>query len=167
MGCNQASSSAAPARRRCGESAENAKQNAVQIISYMIVTINGYVTVRCFARQGLANVTLPSGNSSSLAGVASKGGDHDWEGDGDGGEEALLSFEDVKGVFGDVQDLMDGPFPVPDLDEFVGLGSAVAGDLGDGAYAQIVDSMESGWVFGNIITQGTLHFAPARDPAVG
>ncbi|CAN0497734.1 unnamed protein product [Laminaria digitata] len=62
---------------------------------------------------------------------------------------------------------MDGPFPVPDLDEFVGLGSAVAGDLGDGAYAQIVDSMESGWIFGNIVTQGTLHFAPARDPAVG
>ena len=110
--------------------------------------------------------------NSSLAGVtpgAAGGGDPNWEGEGVGGDgdEELLSFDDVKRVFGDVTDLMDGPFPVPDLDEFVGLGSAVAGDLGDGAYAQVVDSMESGWIFGNNITQGTLHFAPARDPAVG
>lgn len=108
--------------------------------------------------------------NSSLAGVtpgAAGGGDRGREGDGGDGDEELLSFDDVKRVFSDVTDLMDGPFPVPDLDAFVGLGSAVAGDLGDGAYAQIVDSMESGWIFGNIITQGTLHFAPARDPAVG
>lgn len=63
--------------------------------------------------------------------------------------------------------LLDGPCAVPDLDQFVGLGTAVAGDLDDVAYGQVVNSMESGWVFGNLITQGTLHFAPAAEPAVG
>lgn len=84
-------------------------------------------------------------------------------GDGGGG----LSFQDVKGVFEEMTGLLDGPAAVPDLDQFVGLGAAVAGDLDDGAYGQVVNSMESGWVFGNIITQGTLHFAPAAEPAVG
>lgn len=78
-----------------------------------------------------------------------------------------LSFQDAEGLFHSVKHLMDGPFPVPDLDTFVGLGSAVAENLDAGAYAEVLENMESGRTFGNIITQGTLHFAPARDPAVG
>lgn len=62
---------------------------------------------------------------------------------------------------------MDGPFPVPNLDEFVGLGTAVASDLGAGVYAKVVGNWESGRTFGNIITQGTLHFAPVRNPVIG
>lgn len=93
--------------------------------------------------------------------------DDDGDGSGDGGGDGGLSFRDVRDVFEEMTGLLDGPCPVPDLDQFVGLGTAVAGDLDDGAYGQVVNSMESGWVFGNLITQGTLHFAPAGQPAVG
>lgn len=87
---------------------------------------------------------------------------------GQGGELSDgLTFRDVESLFANVTQLMEGPFPVPDLDGFIGLGSAVASDLGAGAYAKVVGNWESGRTFGNIITQGTLHFAPARDPAVG
>lgn len=82
-------------------------------------------------------------------------------------DEDLLTFYDVKAVFDNMTRLMDGPFPVPDLDRFVGIGTAVANDLGNGAFSQIMETMESAWTFGNIITRGTLHFAPAGQPAVG
>lgn len=118
--------------------------------------------------QDLANATLSSLNSSAPGetdSAADAHADTDFIGnsDGDGG----LSFGDVKGVFEEMTGLLDGPSAVPNLDQFVGLGTAVAGDLDDGAYGQVVNSLESGWVFGNLITQGTLHFAPAAEPAVG
>lgn len=129
-------------------------------------------------KQNLANATaLPSPMSSSLGENTGKGtgiDDNDEKYDEEGTEEEKeeedddgLSFYDIKDVFNEMANLMDGPFPVPTLDQFVELGSAVAGDLGEGAYGKIVNSMESGWTFGNIITQGTLHFSPAGDPAVG
>lgn len=83
------------------------------------------------------------------------------------GNDDGLSYRGVKDVFQEMTGLLDGPCAVPDLDQFVGLGTAVAGDLDDVAYGQVVNSLESGWVFGNLITQGTLHFAPASEPAVG
>ena len=78
-----------------------------------------------------------------------------------------MDFHDVRTVFRDMTDLLDGPFPVPSLDRFVGVGTAVANDLEDAAFGKILNRMDSGWTFGNIITQGTLHFAPAAEPAVG
>lgn len=78
-----------------------------------------------------------------------------------------MDYNDITSVFRDITDLLNGPFPVPSLDQFVGLGTAVANDLEDAAFDKILRSMESGWTFGNIITQGTLHFAPAAEPAVG
>lgn len=110
--------------------------------------------------QDLANASLAD------AGTVPAGTDFD--GDGSGGDaEDGVSYRDVKNVFRSMNGLLDGPCPVPTLDQFVGFGSAIANDLGDGAYSQVVSSMESGWVFGNIVTQGTLHFAPAGEPAVG
>lgn len=85
----------------------------------------------------------------------------------DSGDADGLAFGDVRDMFKEMTGLLDGPCPVPDLDQFVGFGTAVVRDLADNAYASVVNSMESGWVFGNLITQGTLHFAPAREPAVG
>jgi len=143
-------------------------------------------------RQDLANASLPDlgsgtpqdaggdtvdvggggdvaggGDGGGGGGGGDDGGMPSFEGDGDGDGDGGLSFQDVKGVFEEMTGLLDGPCAIPDLDQFVGLGAAVAGDLDDGAYGQVVNSMESGWVFGNIITQGTLHFAPAAEPAVG
>lgn len=119
-------------------------------------------------RQDLANASLSS--LSSSAPEDTDVGVHTGTGpstDADGNGEDGLSFRDVRNVFEEMTGLLDGPCPVPDLDQFVGLGTVVAGDLDDGAYGQVVNSMESGWVFGNLITQGTLHFAPAAEPAVG
>eukprot|EP00752_Nemacystus_decipiens_P003898 g3578.t3 len=111
--------------------------------------------------QDLANATLSSLNSSALDDTE-VGADTEF-----GADTGGLSFQNVKNVFEEMTGLLDGPCPVPNLDQFVGLGTSVAGDLDDVAYGQVVNSMESGWVFGNLITQGTLHFAPAREPAVG
>ncbi|CAM9602166.1 unnamed protein product [Ectocarpus fasciculatus] len=122
--------------------------------------------------QNLANASLPAIGPSATdgGGVARNStvdndegmGGLDGNGDADG-----LAFGDVRDIFKDMTGLLDGPCPVPDLDQFVGLGTAVVRDLADNAYASVVNSMESGWVFGNLITQGTLHFAPAGEPAVG
>ncbi|CAM9472264.1 unnamed protein product [Scytosiphon promiscuus] len=134
--------------------------------------------------EDLANASLPDLGSSSLASGEPSASDTVIDGVGDGndiniedgdgyeygdgmGDEDGLSFGDVKHAFNEMTGLLEGPCPIPDLDQFVGLGTAVAGDLGEGVYGQVVNNMESGWVFGNIITQGALHFAPAGDPAVG
>lgn len=94
------------------------------------------------------------------------------QGDGDdpqrdGARSDGLDFGDLEELFHNAKNLMDGPFPVPDLDSYVAAGSAVVGDLDAGAYGEVLENMESGRTFGNLITQGTLHFAPAREPAVG
>lgn len=112
--------------------------------------------------QDLSNVSLSSLSSSAYADITSPS-----ERDSDSDDEDLLTFYDVKGVFDNMTGLMDGPFPVPDLDQFVDIGTAVENDLGAGALSEIVETMESAWTFGNIITRGTLHFAPAGEPAVG
>eukprot|EP00903_Cladosiphon_okamuranus_P005738 g5694.t1 len=117
-------------------------------------------------QQALAttNTTLFSLNSSA-PGSTDVDADADiaTSTEGDGG----LTYTDVRNVFDEMTGLLDGPCPVPDLDQFVGLGTTVADGMNEGAYGQVVNSMESGWVFGNLITQGTLHFAPAGEPAVG
>lgn len=118
-----------------------------------------------YLRQDLANASLPDLGSSRLAtGGSSRndpagdgygGGDDTDTGDDDigsdsaaAGEEDGLSFGDVKHAFNEMTGLLEGPCPIPDLDQFVGLGTAVAGDLGDGVYGQVVNNMESGWVSG-------------------
>lgn len=84
----------------------------------------------------------------------------------DEGDEDLLNYHDVERVFDQVTRQMDGPFAVPDMDTYISVGSVVANNLDEGAYEQVMGNMESGWTFGNLITQGTLHFAPAGDPVV-
>lgn len=82
-------------------------------------------------------------------------------------EGDTLNFFDLEHVFHQAKQQMDGAFKVPDLDTYVSVGTAVANHLDDNAYTEVLGNMESGWTFGNLITQGTLHFAPAREPAVG
>ncbi|CAN0378956.1 unnamed protein product, partial [Ectocarpus sp. 12 AP-2014] len=123
--------------------------------------------------QNLANTSLPAVGPSSAtdSGEAAPNSTVDADEGMDGldgsGDADGLAFGDVRDIFKEMTGLLDGPCTVPDLDQFVGLGTAVVRDLADNAYASVVNSMESGWVFGNLITQGTLHFAPAREPAVG
>lgn len=159
-------------RRTCSNAITERGSNDVVIVRWD-QSRRGYVFY-LLRVQGLVDANssvMPVGSavtSDSSLGGAPFGPPDTADADADDTENSEeLSYNDVKNVFNEMTGLLDGPFPVPTLDQFVGLGTAVAGDLGDGAYAEVVNSMESGWTFGNIITQGTLHFAPARDPAVG
>lgn len=105
----------------------------------------------------------PPSNSQPPTSPQGDGDDPQRDGAGSDG----LNFGDLEELFHNAKGLMDGPFPVPDLDSFVAAGSAVIGDLDASAYAEVLENMESGRTFGNLITQGTLHFAPALEPAVG
>ncbi|CAM9223755.1 unnamed protein product [Phaeothamnion confervicola] len=79
------------------------------------------------------------------------------------GDYDVDDADDVIHVF---RKFMEGPFPIPEFDDFVSLGSTLRANLDMGAYEYLFTNNEAGREFGNLLTLGTLHFAPDSHPAI-
>ena len=76
------------------------------------------------------------------------------------------SYDNISGAVASLKQLQRGPFPVPTFDQFVGLGSLLSANVDFGTREYLVTNNNVGREFGNLLTLGTLHFAPNSSAAV-
>jgi hypothetical protein len=66
----------------------------------------------------------------------------------------------LSGLFTSIEDLLSGPLPIPTFDMFVFTSLAISSAVGDNKITSLATSSSFGQTYGNLLTLGTLHFAP-------
>lgn len=66
----------------------------------------------------------------------------------------------LSGLFNSLGDLLAGPLPIPSFDMFVFTSLAISSAVGDDRITSLATSSSFGQTYGNLLTLGTLHFAP-------
>jgi hypothetical protein len=100
--------------------------------------------------QGLSSTNITAEAAAAAANTSSRG----------------ASYDNISGVVSSLKQLQRGPFPVPTFDQFVGLGSLLSANVDFGTREYLVTNNNVGRTFGNLLTLGTLHFAPNSSDAV-
>ena len=67
---------------------------------------------------------------------------------------------DVAELYVSISDILSGPLPVPTFDQFITLNQVIASSVDADELGSIVTESELGQVYGNLLTVGSLHFAP-------
>jgi hypothetical protein len=66
----------------------------------------------------------------------------------------------LSGLFTSLEDYLSGPLPIPSFDTFVFTSLAISSAVGDDKITSLATSSSFGQTYGNLLTLGTLHFAP-------